>query len=71
VEDSQEILCKIPTKMSMTFKFFTFQELNTTELKLIDDETEEEPRKVEANKSYGIVRVHHDENQADLEDRKA
>lgn len=57
--------------MSMTFKFFTFQESNTTELKLIDDETEEEPRKVEANKSYGIVRVHHDENQADLEDRKA
>ena len=70
-EDNPETLSSVPTKMHMTFNFFSFPESNSTELKLTENEAEDEPRKVVPDKSYGLVRIHYDENQADVEDRKA
>lgn len=70
-DDNVQNISKIPSKLFMTFKFFTFPESNTTLVKLVQNNSEEEPRKIEADKAYGLIRVHYDENQADLEDRKA
>jgi hypothetical protein len=70
-DDKKQNVYKIPAKLFMTFKFFTFPESNTTLVKLVENNSDEEPRKIRTNKSYGLVRVHYDENQADVEDRKA
>ncbi|CAI2360854.1 unnamed protein product [Moneuplotes crassus] len=69
--DNEQISRKIPPKFNLTFKFFTFPESNSTELKLIENEDERDVEKVQPDKTYGIVRIHYDENQADMEDRKA
>lgn len=55
----------------MTFKFFTFPESNTTECRLVDSESDTAIKSVEPDKSYGIVREHYDENQIDLDSKKA
>lgn len=66
-----DMISRIPTKLFMTFKFFTFPESNTTECKLIDSNSEGDVIQPQVSRSYGIIRENYDENQVDIEDKKA
>lgn len=69
--DNESDISRVPTRLFMTFKFFTFPESNTTDCRLFEESSEAEIRKPEINKSYGLVRENYDENKVDIEEKKS